>query len=176
MTKIQEIGDTAPGQVVTDIDDDNDSWAGARSDGASPATFSDIRIPASTRHKGLYYDFGMDFEGTPEAGQVLGRVPVGRDLRVPVGFPGSYGFVQANPDATYQVDMYDDGVLAAVIEISTGGAFTFSNDGSSPITDIDIDAGSLVTFEYAGTGGSPAADQGIDTITILIGALIRGVT
>jgi hypothetical protein len=96
---------------------------------------------------GTIYDFGASFETVPDQGAVFGRVPIMRSITIPDGFTGSFGDGDTNPDAEVVIDVQDDGVTAFTITVSAAGAVTF-DDGNSPTQDVEIAAGSVVTFVF----------------------------
>ncbi|NOR63378.1 MAG: DUF2793 domain-containing protein, partial [Rhodobacteraceae bacterium] len=101
------------------------------------------------------YDLPLAFEGTPTASKVMGRVVLPRDLVLPADFTGSTGVIGTNPDASFDVDVTDDGVSIGTVNIATDGSFTFSTTGG---TAASIAAGSLIEFVAPGTADPLAAD------------------
>lgn len=132
-----------------------DKVALIRSNGDSPETFTDHKSDVA---KLLAYDFGLQFGATPEAGFIIQRVRIGRDIIIPAnmgavyaGGPSSSGGVDTNPDATWAIDVQDDGVSIGTISVSTGGVVTFTTAGG---TAKSVAAGSEITF--IAPSGSPA--------------------
>lgn len=89
------------------------------------------------------YDFGFVFEDTPPGSGVVGRVRIGRTIRIAANMAGSSGGVQINPSATFDVDVQDDGVSIGTVSVSTGGVVTFTTVSGTEKT---IAAGSEITF------------------------------
>ena len=133
-----------------------------RSSGASPETF--------TSHKGQLgdipdrYDIPLSYAGTPAAGALMGKLVAVRDITFDADFEGSAGHVGTNPDATFEIDVQDDGVSIGTISISTGGIFTFATDGGTPKT---VASGSRIEF-YA-PSDSPAEATVADIAATLKG-------
>ncbi len=110
----------------------------------------------------LPYDFGAVFEDTPVADAIIGRVRLGRDIVIQVNFAGSSGGVDVNPDASFVVDVQDDGVSIGTITVDTAGAFTFDTvDGTDPTA---VAAGSLITFHAPST--PDATVEGFDCVIL----------
>lgn len=91
----------------------------------------------------LPYDFGFVFETSPDPGAVLGRVRIGRDIRIPPDFGGSFGGGDVNPAADYAIDVQDDGVSIGTITVSNAGAITWQTVGNVLK---DVAAGSEILF------------------------------
>src|SRR5690606_10438652 len=114
----------------------------------SPETFEEYSAALSelpAPDSGTVYDFGASFESVPDGGAIFGRVPIMRDIVIPAGFTGSFGSGDTNPDADFVIDVQDDGASVFTIAVSNAGAVTF-DDGNSPGEDVEIAAGSVVTF------------------------------
>lgn len=138
-----------------------------RSNGDSPETFSSFKGQLSEL-LGLtaFYDIPLSFAGTPEAGALMGKLITVRDIDFLANFSGSAGHVGTNPDATFDIDVQDDGVSIGTISISTGGVFTFTTVGG---TAKSVAAGSRIEF-YA-----PSDSPAEATITD-IAATLKGTT
>jgi hypothetical protein len=134
MAKLSAIGaapgGAAPGDLVYVV----------RGDGASPETFTSYQALID---KLLAYDFGFAFGDTPEAGAIIQRVRIGRAITIPANMAGGAGGVATNPDATWDVDVQDDGVSIGTISVSTGGVVTFTTVGG---TAKSVAAGSEINF------------------------------
>ncbi len=89
----------------------------------------------------LVYDFGYAFGAAPSNFTVIGRVAIPRAITIPADFAGSFGDVETNPDAQFDIDVQDDGVTIGTIVVSTGGSFTFTTVGN---TDKVVAAGSVI--------------------------------
>lgn len=89
------------------------------------------------------YDFGFNFEATPGADALLGRVQIGRDITLPADFSGASGTGDVNPDATYEIDVLDDGASIGTISIADTGTITWTTDGG---TEKSVAEGSQITF------------------------------
>lgn len=124
----------------------SDQFHFIRGDGGSPEAFASYRgrldeIPGLS----AAYDFGIPYyDGTPTASEIVARIPIARNITIPAGFAGAVGYnLAANPSATFDIDVQDDGVSIGTVSISTGGTYTFSTDGG---TAKSITGGSLLTF------------------------------
>lgn len=104
------------------------------------------------------YDFGFYIKDAPSSGTIF-HVPIGRDIRIPAGFSGSFGSVGTNPAAEWTAAIKDDGVQVGTVTVTTGGTVTIT-DGNSPAQVVDIAAGSVVTLEpnYASPPEASLAD------------------
>ncbi len=89
------------------------------------------------------YDFGFAFEATPGADAILGRVRIGRNITLPANLAGAFGGGDVDPDATYDIDVRDDGVSIGTISIADTGTITWTTDAG---TSKAVAAGSEVTF------------------------------
>jgi|GEM_PF-6322884 len=175
MAKLQDLA-----TVATEIARDTDFLYGIRSQGGSPETFQDIKVPANVLDIGTIYDFGMSFSGTPDTALTLGRAVVGSDIVIPVNFARSFGWVTTNPAASFEILLQKQTSGSPALEtvgtitISTAGAFSFVAAGASPPADIEIAAGTRMHFVYEAGGGSPLTpDASIFDIDIVIGARVR---
>lgn len=121
--------------------------------GTSPETYASYKAQLQDLLDliGYPYDLSLSFAGTPDAGQLMGKLIAVRDIDFAANFSGSSGHVGTNPGATFAIDVQDDGVTIGTISISTGGAFTFTTTSGTAKT---VAAGSRVEF-YA-PANSPA--------------------
>lgn len=146
--KLSERNEATGGPVGTD------QFHYIRSNGDSPETFSSYRAPLDELpFPASPYDLPMSFAGTPGGGELLGMLSIVRDLEFAANFAGSVGHVGTNPDATYEIDVQDDGVSIGTISISTAGAFTFTTTSG---TAKSVASGSLI--EFIGSSDSPAEE------------------
>lgn len=114
------------------------------------------------------YDFGMFYPGTPDNTVLLmQRVIIAQPITIPANMAGAYGYVTTSPDATYDIDLQDDGVSIGTVSISNAGAFTFTTTGG---TAKNVAPGSRLDF-FAPTG-SPT-DASIEDISLTIAANSR---
>lgn len=158
MAKLSEQNESSSGPVETD------EFYYIRGDGASPEVFTSYRgrlseIPVA-------YDVPLSFAGTPDAGALIGKLVTVRDIEFDADFAGSAGHVGTNPDATFEIDVQDDGVSIGTISISTGGVFTFTTDGSTAKT---VLAGSRI--EFVADSDSPAEATVSDIAATLKGTV-----
>ena len=159
MAKLSERNEVTGGPLGTD-------WFHfIRSNGDSPETFSSYRgqldeipVPESP------YDVPLSFSGTPDAGALMGKLIAVRDIDFLANFSGSAGHVGTNPDATFAIDVQDDGVTIGTISISTGGVFTFTTASGTAKT---VASGSRIEF-YA-PSSSPAEATVADIAATLKG-------
>lgn len=153
-----------------------------KTNGASPETATSIAVPPGYYFRGytdgtatgLYgaifvsatigdldagtiYDFGMAFGATPAAGDVMGRVRVAENLSIAANMAGSYGGVSVNPDATFAIDVQDDGVSIGTISVATGGAVTFTTTSG---TAKSVAAGSEIKFVAPANSPAEASVEG----------------
>lgn len=129
--------------------------------------FDGTDVRQITGGPGTIYDFGATFETAPDAGAIFGRVLIGRDILIPPDFSGSFGAVDTNPGASYDIDVQDDGASIGTITVSTGGSFTFSTTSG---TLKQIASGSVITF--VASSGSPT-ETTIAGLSIIIRATVR---
>jgi len=114
------------------------------------------------------YDFGVVSMATPGPGEVLGKVVMPRDVRLPADFAGAAGHVDVPPDATWSVDVTVDGLTVGTINVSTTGAVTFTTASPDPVP---VGAGSVVRF-VASPVASPAEASVAGLAVTLRGAVI----
>lgn len=131
-----------------------------RGDGGSPESFTSYKSRFS-----VPYDVPLSVSGTPDAGALIGKVMAVRDIAFPANFSGSAGHVGTNPDATFAIDVQDDGVSIGTISIATGGTFTFTTTSGTAKT---VASGSRIEF-YA-PSDSPAEATVADIAATLKGA------
>lgn len=158
MAKLSERSEVTGGPVGSD------EFHFIRSDGGSPETFSSFRgrldeIPSP-------YDVPLSFAGTPDAGELMGKLVTVRDITFDANFSGSAGHVGTNPGATFDIDVQDDGVSIGTISVSTGGAFTFTTTSGTAKT---VASGSRIEF-YA-PSNSPAEATVADIAATLKGTV-----
>lgn len=139
-----------------------------RSNGDSPETFSSFKAQLSELLglTGDPYDVPLSFAGTPDAGALMGKLMAVRDIDFEADFSGSAGHVGTNPDATFDIDVQDDGVSIGTISVSTGGAFTFTTASGTAKT---VASGSRIEF-YA-PSDSPAEATVADIAATLKGTV-----
>jgi hypothetical protein len=162
MAKLSDRSEVTGGPLGTD------EFHFIRSNGDSPETFSSFKASLSDL-LGLatnLYDVPLSFSGTPDAGALIGKLIAVRDIDFPANFSGSVGHVGTNPDATFAIDVQDDGSTIGTISISTGGAFTFTTAGGTVKT---IANGSRIEF-YA-PSNSPAEATIADIAATLKGTV-----
>lgn len=106
------------------------------------------------------YDFGTPYiSGQPTADEVIASIPIVRAITIPADFAGSVGYAPAaNPAATFDIDVQDDGASIGTVSISTGGSYTFTTVSGTAKA---VAAGSLITLVAPTT-----PDASIDGIQI----------
>ncbi|MEX0971534.1 MAG: DUF2793 domain-containing protein [Paracoccaceae bacterium] len=104
---------------------------------------------------GIAYDVPFTFGGTPTSSEELGRPTIVRTLVFPADFAGSVGFVGTLPTAAFSIDIYDDATQIGTVDITTGGAVSFSSTGGLEIT---VAAGSLLRAIAQSTVDATIAD------------------
>ncbi|MEI4233224.1 hypothetical protein [Roseovarius sp. D22-M7] len=114
------------------------------------------------------YDFGAVSMATPGPGEVIGKVVIPRDVRLPADLAGAAGHVDVPPDAAWSVDVTVDGLTVGTINVSTTGLVTFTTTSPDPVT---IDAGSVVRF-VASSFAAPAEASVAGLAVTLRGAVI----
>jgi len=114
------------------------------------------------------YDFGVVAMATPGPGEVIGKLVMPRDVRLPADFAGAAGHVDVPPDAAWSVDVTVDGLTVGSINVSTTGAVTFTTTSPDPVP---IGAGSVVRF-VASAFASPAEASVAGLAVTLRGAVI----
>lgn len=172
---------------IFDNRDSSDTVTLKKTDGASPETATEIAVAAGEMFigytdgtaSGLYgaivvaavggtltrpYDIPLSFAGTPSAGELMGKLIAVRDIDFQANFSGSFGHVGTNPDATFAIDVQDDGVSIGTISIATNGTFTFTTTSGTAKT---VAAGSRIEF-YA-PSNSPAEATIANIAATLIG-------
>jgi hypothetical protein len=102
---------------------------------------------------GQTYDFGFSKDGIPASSEVLNKVIIPRAITIPADMAGSYGHIDANPTASFAIDVQDDGASIGTITVSTGGAFTFVTTSG---TAKSVAAGSRITFVAPGSADATA--------------------
>lgn len=137
-----------------------------RSNGDSPETFSGYRAPLSEIPGAGAYDVPLSYAGTPDAGALMGKLIAVRDIDFEANFSGSAGHAGTNPDATFDIDVQDDGVSIGTISIATGGTFTFTTTSGTAKT---VASGSRIEF-YA-PSNSPAEATVADIAATLKGTV-----
>ena len=95
---------------------------------------------------------------------LMGKLIAVRDIAFEANFSGSAGHVGTNPDATFDIDVKDDGVSIGTISVSTGGAFTFTTTSGTAKT---VAAGSRI--EFTAPANSPAEATVADIAATLKG-------
>lgn len=113
------------------------------------------------------YDLPLSFSGTPTAGQLMGKLIVVRDVVLGANFTGSFGHVGTNPDATFDIDVKDNGSTIGTISVSTGGVYTFTTTSGTAKT---VTAGNRIEF-YA-PANSPAEATVADIAATLKGTAV----
>lgn len=109
------------------------------------------------------YDFGAYYPTQPTASQVLNKLVFPRAASTADDFAGSYGHVDTNPTATFDVDVQVNSVSVGTVSVSTGGVFTFSTTGGA----LSISAGDVV--EFIAPGSADATIAGLSfTITATV--------
>jgi len=120
--------------------------------GSSPGLFGSVLTEASGGDAlPVAYDVPVAFADAPDAGALIHKVMIVRDVDFSADFSGSSGHVGTNPDATFDVDVKDDGSSIGTISVSTSGTFTFTTTSNTAKT---VAAGSRLEF-YA-PSNSPA--------------------
>ncbi|MEI4234465.1 hypothetical protein [Roseovarius sp. D22-M7] len=114
------------------------------------------------------YDFGVVSMATPGPGDVIGKVVMPRDVRMPADLAGAVGHVDEPPDAAWSVDVTVDGLVVGAITVSTTGMFTFATAGSVAVA---IGKGSVVRF-VASSFAAPAEASVAGLAVTLRGAVI----
>lgn len=150
--------------IEFDLDDVQDVIAPSPTDG-QVLTWDASSSPPAWVAASIPYDIPLSFSGTPDGGALIGKLIVVRDITFAANFSGSVGHVGTNPDATFAIDVQDDGVSIGTISISTGGVFTFTTSGGTAKT---VASGSRIEF-YAPTN-SPAEETIADIAATLLGA------
>lgn len=156
MGKLSSRDESSSGPVETD------QFHYIRSNEDSPETFSSFRgtlgdIP-------MPYDIPLSFAGVPGAGALIGKLVTVRGIVFAANFAGSAGHVGVNPDATFEIDVQDDGVSIGTISISTSGVFSFATDGG---TEKFVASGSRI--EFVASSDSPAEESVSDIAATLKG-------
>jgi hypothetical protein len=88
------------------------------------------------------YDFGVYYPDQPTSSQVLNKLVFPRAASTADDFAGSYGHVDTNPTAQFDVDVQVEGVSVGTVSVSTGGVFTFTTSGGA----LSISAGERLEF------------------------------
>lgn len=109
-------------------------------------------------------DFNFAFYGKPTAGQVLGRILVARDTTFNADLSGIRGVFGVNPLTAHTLELWDDGISFATIEIDTFGNLSCTTNDNSTWT---VGAGSVVELRDT----SPA-DLLLEQIEICVQAYV----
>lgn len=139
---------------------DVDMTSEAPVSGDVPVFDGTLWLPVS-RQSGVVYDIACDFPNTPEADEVILRLPIVRSISLNADFAGSEGVVAVNPTGSFVITVKADATTIGTITISTGGAFTFATTSGTAKT---LAIGEVLTF--VAPGSADATIEGI-AVTIL---------
>lgn len=108
------------------------------------------------------YDVGVFFPGTPTVTQLLARHVAARAFTLPGNFAGSVGHINANPTASFAIDVKVQSTTVGTITISTLGVFTFTTVAGAAV---NVAIGERISF----FGPSPVDATAADIAFTLIG-------
>lgn len=77
------------------------------------------------------YDIRTGFTTTPTTDQILDTILITRTLTFAADFAGSLGQVGTNPTASFDILVKDDGTPIGTINVTTGGAVSFTTVGNT---------------------------------------------
>lgn len=106
------------------------------------------------------------FAPTPGTNELIYKHVAAVPITFPANFAGSLGSVGTNPTGTFDITVSVGGATVGNINISTGGAFSFTTENGEPIS---VLAGELIEFEAPGS-----ADATIANISVtLFGTIVQ---
>lgn len=101
---------------------------------------------------------GLYLPGQPDNGAEVFRHVFPRGVSFAANFSGSRGSVSTNPTAAATFGISKNGGNVGSVQIGTGGAFTFSSSGGSPVS---FAAGDIMTITAPSPQDGTLADIGI---------------
>lgn len=127
LTKIGHLDDTLSAQF-TDLNDTPANYTGASKQNVRVNVAGDGII-----FEDRPYDIGIAVPDKPLGGVNIEfvRVSISRECLFPAGFAGSVGSVRANPTTARTWNIKKNGTVIGTVDISTGGAFTFTTNGNA---------------------------------------------
>lgn len=100
---------------------------------------------------------GIFVPDQPDVSAEIVRHPMVRAIQFPANFSGSRGSVRVNPTGTSTLGVFKDGASVGSIQISTGGAFTFTSSGGLAV---DFAVGQVLTIVAPNPQDATLADIG----------------